>query len=197
MHGAYVCRLPVRYVHALPVNGDAMKKHDIVRTSVCGLLSAASLALLAVGSFSGTLELSAAAAASLAVVYIRIEFGTVPALSVYACVSLLSLLLLPQKTGALVYALGAGAYPVFKAFAESRFRTVPGWILKLAFFNAALTLVIAAGDLPSLTFPRLRLRRPDIYCRKCRIRRLRRGAYHAHYFVFPPVPRQKMKRGLL
>ena len=145
MHGAYVCRLPVRYVHALPVNGDAMKKHDIVRTSVCGLLSAASLALLAVGSFSGTLELSAAAAASLAVVYIRIEFGTVPALSVYACVSLLSLLLLPQKTGALVYALGAGAYPVFKAFAESRFRTVPGWILKLAFFNAALTLVIAAG----------------------------------------------------
>lgn len=145
MHGAYVCRLPVRYVHALPVNGDAMKNHDIVRTSVCGLLSAASLALLAVGSFSGTLELSAAAAASLAVVYIRIEFGTVPALSVYACVSLLSLLLLPQKTGALVYALGAGAYPVFKAFAESRFRAVPGWILKLAFFNAALTLVIAAG----------------------------------------------------
>ena len=95
-----------------------MKKHDIVRTSVCGLLSAASLALLAVGSFSGTLELSAAAAASLAVVYIRIEFGTVPALSVYACVSLLSLLLLPQKTGALVYSLCARAYPVFKSFGE-------------------------------------------------------------------------------
>ena len=57
----------------------------------------------------------------------------------------LSLLLLPSKFPALLYALFGGIYPIFKAMFE-RLHYIVAWVLKLSFFNSMLTLLIFLSE---------------------------------------------------
>lgn len=120
-----------------------MKADRIRRTAVCGMLAALTNVLLILGSLVDVLDLSCAAAASLAVVYARIEYGAKWSAAVWLCASAVSLLLFP-RSAPLLFALFAGPYPLFKAFAERRSR-VRSWVCKLAFFNLALTAILAVG----------------------------------------------------
>lgn len=112
------------------------------RVAVAALLAALGTVLLTVGAFFEVLDLTAAALASLTVVFAVIELrGPYPYL-VYGVTALLSLLLLPVKTPALVYALFAGYYPVVKAVFEKHFPRPVAWLFKIVLFNAALALAV-------------------------------------------------------
>ena len=74
------------------------------KLALAGILSSLCVVFLFVGSLFQTLDLSAAAIASIIVLIAYIELGKGWSLGVYAVASLLSLLLLPQKTAAAVFA---------------------------------------------------------------------------------------------
>ena len=87
-----------------------MKADRTRRTAVCGMLAALTSVLLILGSLVDVLDLSCAAAASLAVVYARIEYGAKWSAAVWLCASAISLLLFP-RSAPLLFALFAGPYP--------------------------------------------------------------------------------------
>ena len=61
-------------------------------------------------------------------------------------ISILSLVLLPQKSPAVIFLLFLGYYPILKAYYE-RLKTVLSWVLKLVNFNVALTLLLVISAL--------------------------------------------------
>ena len=103
------------------------------RTAACGMLAALASVLLVLGSLVDVLDLSCAAAASLGVVYARIEYGAKWSAAVWLCASVVSLLLFPRSAPLL-----------FALFAERRTQVV-SWVCKLLFFNLALTAVLVVG----------------------------------------------------
>lgn len=69
-------------------------------------------------------------------------------------VSLLALLLLPDKFCALLFTLLFGLYPVVKSLAERVVLPAARYLLKLLFFNAAFTaLLLTMGALMTATLP--------------------------------------------
>ena len=121
-----------------------MKK--INQTALCAVLAAAGVVLLYIGSLFGKIDLAAAVIASVAVAIAALETGYRRSLFVYATISLLSLLLLPQKTAAIVFSAFFGYYPVLKMWSEKHFGFMRSFFLKYLFLNAAvLSLLIAAA----------------------------------------------------
>lgn len=110
--------------------------------TVAALLAALGVVLLGVGALVEVLDLSMAAIASLLVVFAVIELGGAYPYLVYGVTSLLSLLLLPAKTPALIYALFAGYYPIVKATLEKHLPRGLSLLVKLLIFNAGLALSV-------------------------------------------------------
>lgn len=92
-----------------------MKADRTRRTAVCGMLAALTSVLLILGSLVDVLDLSCAAAASLAVVYAPDRIRRQMVGRRRLCASAVSLLLFP-RSAPLLFALFAGPYPLFKAF---------------------------------------------------------------------------------
>ena len=90
------------------------------KLSISAILSALSVVLLYLGSMLEVLDLSAAALASLAIVFAQIELKNPYPYLIYFTVSLLAILLLPSKFSAMVYVFFGGIYPMIKEFAERR-----------------------------------------------------------------------------
>ncbi len=112
-----------------------------MKLATAAVLAALGVVFLTLGAFIEVLDLSMAAIASLTVVFAVIELkGKYPYL-VYLVTSVLSLLLLPSKTPALLYALFAGYYPILKACLEGRFSRTASWLIKILSFNAAFALL--------------------------------------------------------
>lgn len=103
-------------------------------------MAALCFVFLLLGSVLTVLDLSMAALASLVLILCVIEIGGIYPWLVWACVSTLSLLLLPDKFGALVFTAFTGYYPIIKKHIESMPKIF--WILKPLIFNIALTLII-------------------------------------------------------
>lgn len=76
-----------------------------------------------------------------------IEFGTGTAFTMYAAVSLLSLVIAAEKEAALFYVLVFGLYPIIKKFFERIQKPFGEYSLKFLYFNAA-----AAGALSLSVF---------------------------------------------
>lgn len=108
--------------------------------TVAALLAALGVVLLGVGALVEVLDLSMAAIASLLVVFAVIELGGMYPYLIYGVTSLLSLLLLPAKTPALIYALFAGYYPIVKAALEKRLPRGLSLLVKLLVFGAVLAV---------------------------------------------------------
>ena len=117
-----------------------MKKSK--KTAFAGLFSALAVAVLYVGSIFQTLDLSAAAFASFIILAALIELGTGWAFGVYAASAILSILLLPYKSPALVFLCFSGFYPVMKQYFHKFKSTVLSYLLRFAVFNFFLTLMI-------------------------------------------------------
>lgn len=94
------------------------------------------MAVLSLGSLIGTLDLTAAALASFLVVLLHIEIGKRWAVLYWAVAALLSLVIMPQNSAALFFAV-AGLYPLLKAVLE-RLPRVFEWVTKLLVFGALL-----------------------------------------------------------
>ena len=114
------------------------------KLSLAAVMSALCFIMLLLGSVITVIDLSCAAAASLVIVFCVIELGGYYPYLVWLVVSTLGLLLLPDKFGALIFASFCGIYPILKSYIERLPYTV-SWIIKLVFFNAVLTGIIAAS----------------------------------------------------
>ena len=109
------------------------------------MLCALSVIIMLIGSIFLTLDLSAAAAAGLTVVFAMIELGRKYAFLVYAASSLLALLLLPNKAPAVVFALFAGIYPILKAYLHRIRIKVLSFMAKILVFNLFFSGIIFLG----------------------------------------------------
>ena len=105
--------------------------------TLSAMLCALGVILLSLGSLVEVLDITTAVLASLLCVYAVIEMGGAYPWLIWLVTSLLSLLLLPQKTPALFYALLAGFYPIVKEKMERLARPV-SWVLKLAVLHISL-----------------------------------------------------------
>ena len=108
---------------------------------VAGVLVALSVIILYLGSAIEVLDLTMSAIVSLLVVVIVIEMGYNYAWLTYLATSILSLLLLPQKTPAIFYTCFMGFYPIIKSYVERIGSAFVRWTVKLITGNAAIGLM--------------------------------------------------------
>ena len=108
-------------------------------------MSALGCAILYLGSLIEVMDMSMAAIASFLVVICMIEMGGYAPLLVYASTSLLSFLLLPNKTVVLIYLMFFGFYPIIKKHLEKLGR-IWSLVLKLITFNALLVLYMIVAE---------------------------------------------------
>ena len=119
-----------------------MKTNRTKKLAFSAIVTALAVVFLYVGALFDVLDLSAAALASLCVLWIMVEFGTRWALAAYAAASLLSLLMLPVKLPAVLFAGLFGYYPPLKAFYERKLHGALQWAAKLLTLNAAVFVMI-------------------------------------------------------
>ncbi len=115
------------------------KKTKVITLSA--LLTALSVIFLYMANLLPTIRLAIAAAASLFAVAAVIEGGIVSSVFVYVGSSVISALLLPDKTAVLIYVLFFGYYPVIKSLAERIRPSIPQWAVKIAAFEIAFSLI--------------------------------------------------------
>ena len=115
------------------------------------MLSALGVILLYVGSVIQVADLSMAVLASLLCVFAVIEYGKTAPWLVFGVTSVLSLVLLPQKTPAVVYTLFFGFYPILKERFE-KFDRIRCIVFKELVFNAALIVILVAMKFLFLEF---------------------------------------------
>lgn len=108
--------------------------------SLCAILSALGVLVLFLGSLIDVLDLSAAMIASILCIAVIFEAGRFWPWLTYAVTALLAILLLPNKIPAVIYIM-TGYYPMVKRLVE-RLPKLVAWVLKLAVFNALLTLFL-------------------------------------------------------
>ena len=111
------------------------------RTALGGILTALAVTMLFLGSVFPFAEISGPALASVCILLIREEMTAGAALSVYAAVSALSLILVPDKESVLLFVCFFGWFPVLKYALDRRMGYVPALILKLIAFNASIVLM--------------------------------------------------------
>jgi len=100
--------------------------------------------MLYLGCFFQTIDMSICAIASLVIVIVTLEFGAKTAFMVYLATSALSLLLLPAKYIATLYAVFIGYYPLLKNLFERLPRAL-SWFLKILVTNVALAVMFLLG----------------------------------------------------
>ena len=124
---------------------DRIRKRTKYLT-VSAMLCALSVIILSLGSLIEVLDITTAVLASLLCIYAVIEMGGAYPWLIWPVTSTLALLLLPQKTPALFYALFAGFYPILKEKLE-KLKNPISYILKLLVFHASLAAIVAGMKL--------------------------------------------------
>ena len=117
------------------------KTKKIVLSSICAALGVVCLYL---GSLLELLDMTAAVAASVLVLFAVLEIGSGYAASVYALISLLGLLLLPNISPAVFFLLMFGYVPMTKFFFEKHLGKF-SWAAKLLLYNALMLLLTVFG----------------------------------------------------
>ena len=113
-------------------NNTANKSRKV---ALAGILTALAVLLLFLGSLFDILDLASAAMGSLVILVAMIELGNGWALGVYAAASVISLLILPHKLPALVFAAFSGYYPVLKKPLNKIKPKFLSYIARIAIFN--------------------------------------------------------------
>jgi hypothetical protein len=115
------------------------------KIALSGMLSALNVLIMFFGSVFQTLDLTTAAAAGITIVFAMVELGTKYAFSVYAVSSVLALVLLPNRSPAIIFAIFAGLYPILKAYLQRIKSKWMTYVVKLVIFNLFFTAIIAVG----------------------------------------------------
>ena len=108
--------------------------------TVSAMLSALGVIVLALGAVFQSLDLTTAALAAFFCIYAVIEMGGPYPWMIWAVTSFLGILLLPQKSPAVMF-LFIGCYPILKEKLE-KLRRIPCWALKLVIFHAMAGLFL-------------------------------------------------------
>ena len=119
---------------------SAKKKNQTKLLTVGAMLSALGVVILALGSVITTLDLTVAALASFFCIYAVIEMGGPYPWMIWAVISFLGILILPQKSPAILF-LFIGCYPILKEKLEKLPRWL-GWLLKLVTFHVMAGLFL-------------------------------------------------------
>lgn len=107
------------------------------KVALGGMVAALSVALMFLTAIPAmTFALPALAGALLILVVIEIHKRW--AFMVYVAVAILALLMVPDRSAAVMYAMFFGYYPVIKALLESKLPKALEWVCKLAVFNMAI-----------------------------------------------------------
>ena len=109
---------------------------DARRLALSAILVALMLVLLYLASFTPVLSLTLIAIAGLLPAVIVVECGIGAAVTAYCAASVLALVLVPDKSSAILFALMFGHYPVVKNLIERIRVKWLGWCVKLAVANA-------------------------------------------------------------
>lgn len=110
------------------------------KTALGGIVAALSVTLMFLTSVIPTLTYALPAAAGILLVLMVVDVDKKWAFGVYATVSILSLLVLPDKEAAVMYVFFFGHYPILKAILEGRLHGVLLWVLKFLAFNVSVVL---------------------------------------------------------
>lgn len=106
------------------------------------MLCALSVLMLYLSSIAPTLRLALIAIAGILPAVIVLRFGLASGFTLYAAVSILALLILPDKGTALLYIFLFGHYPMFKYLIERLNKMALEWVFKLALFNVLSTAIL-------------------------------------------------------
>ena len=112
-----------------------------VLSSLCASLGVICLSL---GAFFNIMDMTAALIASFLVLFCLMEMGYGYAFAVYAMISILSLILLPNASPAWMFILLFGYIPISKFGFERIFKKI-AWVPKLILFNAFYAAMIFLG----------------------------------------------------
>lgn len=114
--------------------------------AIGAIVSALAVVLLYISCLLPTLQLTVVAIAGILSAAVVIESGAARAALVYVCVSILSLLLLPDKSSAVFYVFFFGHYPIVKYEVERIRKPILGWSIKILCGNlciGAIALLLA------------------------------------------------------
>lgn len=109
--------------------------------TVSAMLAALGVIILMLGSLVDVLDVTVAVLASLLGIYAVIEMGGAYPWLIWIVTSVLSMVLLPQKTPALFYACFAGFYPIVKEKLEKLKRPI-ALLLKIVVFHLCLGALV-------------------------------------------------------
>lgn len=113
------------------------------RMALCGILAALAVVLLSLGGILPFATFCCPILAMLCLIPVVEEFGTKTALIFYVAVSLLGLLLAPDKEVALLFAF-LGYYPALRGSIDAKIRPqVLNYFIKLALFGEAIAVLYA------------------------------------------------------
>ncbi len=121
------------------MRGGVSKK--LKNLTIGALLSALSVAIIALGGVIEVLDLSMAAIASFICVFAVIELGGIYPWLIFAVTSVLSLILIPSNIGAWCYVLFFGYYAIVKEKIE-RLKKPLAWTLKMLIGNVAFAILL-------------------------------------------------------
>ncbi len=117
------------------------------KIALCGILTALSVAAMIVAGFMGILTYAAPMiAGGVLIVPVR-QYGTGTALTMFAAVSLLGLMLIPDKEMALFYLLLFGHYPVIQPLLNRINKKPPRVLVKALVFNCGAVLSVLLAKL--------------------------------------------------
>lgn len=120
------------------------------RVALGGVFGALALVAMLMGSVFPAATFVAPAISGLLIVPVAVEFGMRAGAAVYAAVSVLSLILVPDRETSLFFIFLLGHYPLLKAYLERLPNRVLRFAAKLAVFNAA---ALAVYGLLLIVFP--------------------------------------------
>lgn len=109
---------------------------------ICGL----AIAVLFLSGLFPMLDYTLPAISGILLISMVIEYGYKSALLCYAAVAVLSLLLVPNKEAALLFAGFFGFYPILKGKLEQLKKRPLEWLFKFLIFNAAMLVFVLAAS---------------------------------------------------
>lgn len=125
----------------------SQKKSKTKSIAFGGVICALAVVVLFLSAFFPTLDYSLPAISGILLISVVIEYGYKSALLCFAAVSLLALLLLPNKEVALLFVCFFGYYPILKGRLEQLKSRPAEWLLKLLVLNAGALVFFGAAIL--------------------------------------------------
>ena len=116
-----------------------MKKS--IQAALCGLAAALCVTFMFLGGIFYIFAYTVPILLGLVTVMIKKTFGNASAVSVYIAVSILSLMLVPEKETVMMYVLLFGYYPIIKFYLDRVKPKIISLFFKLITFNTAVAII--------------------------------------------------------